>query len=166
MNNKTETAYHEAGHVLCHVLDGQKIKYATIVKKSGKIGRTQGDEAYKLCREYVDAWSDEKPELTDAVTESCRQELTMYLSGTLAEKLLRGEKPERDDFLPNSSNDANQISYLLYECPFLSSDKSLKSIEKRLRENWRVVEALAKELLEKDCFSNERAREIVKAVLD
>ncbi len=156
---KIDTAYHEAGHCLCYVLDRRKIKYTTIEHEE-VLGRTEG-----IGGSYFN-----KPSFKNGILIAKYKALIMTLSGGLAERILYNL--DITDFKLDftvTSNEWNRNILGWSDCIKIYDNDLFSCInraripaEERLRKYWYAVDALAKKLLEKPCIPGEEAESIIE----
>lgn len=141
MNELERIAYHEAGHAVMYYYLCEPFKKITIIQELDDRGHTMAGHVDPL-----------KPEME---TEKC---VLISLAGPAAEQIFFGKlSPEASD------------EYIDPCRKYTLSNKKFKQLECRaidiIKQHKKGVEALAKELLNKRCFSGEEATAIIKKEL-
>lgn len=162
------TAYHEAGHCLCYVLDDKAIDFTTINKDEDYRGRTKGiggNRSYCNLEYY-----DNDINIRRAAKE---KRITMLFSGGVSEKILNHSSSEEIISqtkspleLFNGTKDENLIAVILNDEwnrveQFDLIKRLTKRADERLRNNWKAVKALADELLIKRRLSENEVEGIL-----
>jgi ATP-dependent Zn protease len=148
------TAYHEAGHALASELYGQVLTRVEIV------GDTEHSGSTETLRFPTDP---EEGGLSYAEIEAVEKQLRCVLAGTVAEAMVSG----RDDWDETSGDldEAVRLAMkLVDDCEdVLPLFEDLREdLEKVLRENWRAIEALADELVQRKSLSGAEVRRILE----
>lgn len=147
------TAYHEAGHALASELYGQVLTRVEIV------GDTEHSGSTETLRFPTDP---DEGGLSRAEVEAIENQLRCVLAGTVAEAMVSG----RDDWDETSGDldEAVRLAMkLVDDCEdVLPLFEDLREdLEKVLRENWRAIEALADELMDRKSLSGAEVRRIL-----
>ena len=160
INPKIEAAYHEAGHAAVSLFYNHKLKFVRIKRKTGECQRDPAQDS-----NYFFYRHDHRPIISTFNLEL----IQVAFAGVIAVNLKGVQlKPNEDGSKADFSDARNDIMaicldrkifgeefFKLYEWLDLRTTEALKIV-------WPAVEAIAKELLEKNEMSGQRALELYR----
>lgn len=156
MEDKTRTAYHEAGHAVMHYIRDVPINCASIEETEDTLGKVQWDMgSSSFLQLNLGGRSNE-------VRSLAKSQALIVLAGIAAETLAFGQYWQE-----GAESDLDSFHHYAY---YVSRDTEryatqIKSEAKSLlRKNWRMVRAVADALLEKHTLTHKELYSIIESV--
>jgi hypothetical protein len=159
-----DTAYHEAGHAVGHVvLDHDLYSASRVPPQSGKLGGTHGRVLPDSLTQGSTKWGGRK--FTDAEIEAIEDDITITLMGDMAEAKLKGGGRVFDANNIQTSDDEIIVSRMTAVWPnYEEADAEVEKLADRantiIEENWEYIWRVANELLEKETLSGDEVRQL------
>jgi ATP-dependent Zn protease len=156
-NVETDTAYHEAGHIVVGLLLGRVPVSATILREGHAAGKTEFDPGVPPFAKHHLNQSLEKRKYTE-------QRVIGELAGSMALDLF---KPGRQ----HDASDTHDLDFtkeliselVSWQEPDTYFKEALDRTKNLLSENWHIVEVVAKALLEHKTLSREMILDLAPA---
>jgi len=154
-----ETAYHEAGHAVGHVLlDHELFSTSRVPPQPGKLGVTHGCVLPDSLTHGSSNWAGR--DFSDDEIKAIKDDITIILMGDMAEARLNGQGRVFDANNVRTEDDEMIVGRMTAVWPkYNEADAEVAKLSDRARGiievNWDYIDQVAKELLEKETLSGD-----------